>query len=114
MKNAAFAALALLLPLAANAADLMPAKGYRHDFRSGAAVTLFFTPEPDGYHVVATIQSDESERQAVSRVISVLAPGQTMIVSVPGGPGTPDDAVAITRIGDTVTVGAPPIRTARK
>jgi hypothetical protein len=114
MKIPAFAALAVLLPLAAHAADLKPAQGYRHNFRNGAAVTVFYTPEPDGYHVVATIQSDDSEHQAVSRVISILAPGQSTTVSVPTAPGTPEDVVAIARVGDTITVGAPPMRTARK
>ncbi len=116
MKIAALAALPLVLaalsaPIAARAAEVAPEQGFRGDFRSGASVLVYYTPEKDGFHVVATIQSDDSEHQSVMRVSAVLLPGQSTVLSVPAAAGAQEDSVRITRRGDVLVVGGAKLAT---
>jgi hypothetical protein len=99
---------AMLLPdIGARAAEVAPMAGFERTFRTGASALIYFTPETDGYHVVATVQSDDTEAMTVFRFTAVLAPGQTTEVSVPHGLGEKPDAIVIRRIGDRLTVDEP-------
>jgi len=58
----------------------------------------YYTIERDGFHVVTTLAQGEAGTPI--RVVSVLAPGQSVILSTPNRP----DALEISRKGDSVLV----------
>jgi hypothetical protein len=58
---------------------------------------------PDGFRVVATLAKKDEDAVPV-RVVAVLAPGQSLMLSTPHEAGTPADAVEIIRRVDTVLV----------
>jgi hypothetical protein len=99
-----------MLPIAtavAHATDLRAMQALREDFRTGASALIYFTAEADGYHVVATVQSDDSEATVIFRFATVLAAGQTAEISMPHGPGDAPDALLISRVEDKLVVGEP-------
>ena len=104
MKRILLATAILLQAADAHAAEVAPMAASEHSFRTGASVLVYFTKEMDGYHVVATVQSDDTEAMTVFRFTTVLAPGQTAKISVPHAPGEAADAIVIRRVGDRLTV----------
>ncbi len=104
MKRIMLATAILLHAAGARTAEVAPMAASEHSFRTGASVLVYFTEETDGYHVVATVQSDETEAMTVFRFTTVLAPGQTAKISVPHAPGEEADAIVIRRVGDRLTV----------
>jgi len=58
----------------------------------------YYTVERDGFHVVATLAQGEAGTPI--RVVSVLAPGQRLVLSTPQQAG----AIEISRQGDSVLV----------
>jgi hypothetical protein len=107
MKRILFATAMLLPAIGARAADVAPMAGFERTFRTGASALIYFTPGPDGYRVVTTVQSDDAEAPTVLRFIAILAAGQTTEVSVPQGPGQAPDAIVIRRVGDRLVVEEP-------
>jgi hypothetical protein len=80
---------------------LLPGQAYRvaiADFRG----VLYYTAEPQGLRVVATF--DQEAGQAPIRMISTLAPTQSMRITVPDRPGVPLADVEVQRVGDLVVV----------
>ncbi|WP_371345771.1 hypothetical protein [Ancylobacter sp. IITR112] len=65
----------------------------------------YYTPEADGFHVVATLSVAGG---APIRVVTTLQPDQAVSVSVPGAVDTAASIVEIAREGDVVTVTNPP------
>ncbi|MGI3776991.1 MAG: hypothetical protein ACRYGC_06805 [Janthinobacterium lividum] len=98
----AFAAVALLLAATgARAEGLEPAAGQTIDLGSVAG-TAYYTVQPDGFHVVATLADTRSG--APMRVETTLAAGQTVVLSTPGGRSGAPRTVEITRIDREVLV----------
>ena len=97
-------ATAILLPAAASAGELAPLVGLQKTLRNGAAALIYFTPETDGYRVVATMQSDLTETAKVFRFTTTLAPGQSAEISVPHAAGEPADVILVRRTGDRLLV----------
>jgi hypothetical protein len=98
IRNMLFAtAFALAFPGAAHANGLHPieAKSINLGDVSGVA---YYTIERDGFHVVATLAQGEAGTPI--RVVSVLAPGQRVVLSTP----YQADALEISRRGDSVLV----------
>jgi hypothetical protein len=62
----------------------------------------YYTVEPAGYHVVATLAHGESGMPV--RVEAVLAPGQSMTLSTPGASNAAPAVVEISRDGDQLLV----------
>ena len=89
--------LAVALLGAAHATGLRPIEGKSIDL-GGVSGVVYYTIEPDGFHVVTTVAQGETGTPI--RVVSVLAPGQRVVLS------TPDQAAAleISRDGDSVLV----------
>ena len=58
----------------------------------------YYTVEPDGFHVVTTVAQGETGTPV--RVVSVLAPGQRVVLST----ANPAGALEISRNGDSVLV----------
>jgi hypothetical protein len=80
--------------------DLRPLQGTRAEFNNGASVLVYYTAERDGFHVVATVASDDTPAQKVFRFTTVLADGQSTSISVRHDAGEPDDSVTLAHAGD--------------
>ena len=95
-------AIALLSATAATAAsEMLPGNGYSiHLGRFDG--TVFYTVEPDGYRVVATLASG-AEAQPI-RFVSTLGPGQRVVISVPQTVGQPSVDFEIVRKGEVLLV----------
>lgn len=91
------AALALTAVGAAHADNLRPmqAQSIRLGEVSGV---VYYTVERDGFHVVTTLV--EGEAGTPVRAVSVLAPGQSVVLSTGAG----GDAIEISRQADTLLV----------
>ena len=98
IRNMLFAAALGIASLAAAHADgLRPMEGKSIDLGEISGIA-YYTVERDGFHVVATLA--QGEAGAPIRVVSVLAPGQRVVLSTPQQAG----AIEISRKGDSVLV----------
>ena len=95
-------ALALASIGSAHAEGLKPLQGELIDLGDVSGVA-YYTVEHDGFRVVATL-AKKAEYAIPVRIVSVLAPGQSLTLSTPHDAGAPDDAVQIIRRSDTVLV----------
>ena len=82
---------------AARAEGLRPMAGKSIDL-GGISGIVYYTVERDGFHVVATLAQGEAGTPI--RVVSVLEPGQRVVLSTPQQAG----AIEISRKGDSVLV----------
>ena len=82
---------------AARADGLRPIQGKSVDLGEISGIA-YYTVERDGFHVVATLAQGEAGTPI--RVVSVLAPGQRVVLSTPQQAG----AIEISRKGDSVLV----------
>src|SRR4051812_2725934 len=91
------AALLLIAPIRAEPSDLRPLAGQSIEL-GGFQGVLYYTIEPEGYRVVATMATRPQEPPI--RFISTLESGQRLTISVPGGVGEPARHLDIAREGD--------------
>jgi hypothetical protein len=91
------AALALVSFGTAHADDLRPSAARSINLGDVSGVA-YYTVERDGFHVVTTLA--QGEVGTPIRVVSVLAPGQSVVLSTPDRTG----AVEISRKGDGLLV----------
>ena len=82
---------------AARADGLRPMEGKSIDL-GGTSGIAYYTVERDGFHVVATLAQGEAGTPI--RVVSVLGPGQRVVLSTPQQAA----AIEISRKGDSVLV----------
>jgi len=82
---------------AAHAEGLRPIEGKSIDL-GGISGIAYYTVERDGFHVIATLAQGDAGTPI--RVVSVLAPGQRVVLSTP----QQADAIEISRKGDSVLV----------
>jgi hypothetical protein len=82
---------------AAHANGLQPIEGRSIDLGDVAGIA-YYTVEPDGFRVVTTLAQGEAGTPI--RFVSVLAPGQRVVLSTPHQAG----AVEISRKGDSLLV----------
>jgi hypothetical protein len=97
-------AAATLLPILAvtgHAAQLQPIAAQPIQFGSISG-SAYYTEDPDGYRVVATLSAGEETRPV--RFETVLAPGQTVVLSAPGAVGTTPEKLEISRDADNVVI----------
>ena len=98
IRNMLFVATFALASLtAARAEGVRPIEARSIDLGEVSGVA-YYTVERDGFHVVTTLAEGENGKPI--RVVSVLAPGQRVVLS------TPDlaDAIEISRKGDSLFV----------
>jgi len=96
--NILFAAAFTLVSLGAAHADgLRPIEAKSIDLGDFSGVA-YYTVERDGLHVVTTLAQGQAGTPI--RVVSVLAPGQRVVLSTPHQPS----ALEISRKGDSVLV----------
>jgi len=91
------AALSLASLGAAHANDLRPIEGKSIDLGEVSGVA-YYTVESDGFRVVTTLAQGEAGTPI--RIVSVLAPGQRVVLSSPHQA----EVVEISRTGDSVLV----------
>lgn len=91
----------VLVATGARADGLAPTYGETINLGT-AGGTAYYTVQPDGFHVVATLVDARSS--APMRVEATLATGQTMVLSTPGGRFGPPHIVEITRQDQDVRV----------
>lgn len=96
------AAIALASTAFAQAETLKPVQGREFDLGDVSGV-VYYTAEPDGLHVIATLAQRDDNPVPV-RMEAVLAPGQSMVISTPREVGSLPEAVVISRVADTVQV----------
>jgi non-ribosomal peptide synthetase component F len=101
---AAAFALAAIGP--AHAEGLTPLQGQLIDLGDVSGVA-YYTVERDGFRVVATL-AKKGEDAVPVRVVAMLAPGQSLTLSIPHEAGTPPEAVDFIRRSDTVLVNEAP------
>ena len=95
------AAFALTFAGAAQADGLRPIEGRSIDLGEVSGIA-YYTVEPDGFRVVATVAQGEAGTPV--RLEAVLAPGQSVVLSTPREGGVAPNAVEISRHGDQVLV----------
>ena len=91
------AAFALASLEAVHAGGLRPIEAKSIDL-GGISGVAYYTVERDGFHVVTTLA--EGEAGTPIRVVSILSPGQRVVLSTP----TPAGGIEISREGDRVLV----------
>jgi hypothetical protein len=78
----------------------------------GASAVTYWVDEPEGFRVVTTVAAVDTggvgreDRHAVFRLSTILQPGQTQTISVPGPEGSSPFAMRIRRLADGVEVVA--------
>jgi len=99
-------ALATVLALgsAAAADEIREASAYPIELGEVQGVA-YYTVESDGLKVVATLE--QTGGAAPVRVSTILAPGQTVTLSVPGATGAPAEEIAFVRSGDAIAINRP-------
>ncbi len=98
IRNILFAVAFGIASLGVTHADgLRPTQGKSIDLGEISGIA-YYTVERDGFHVVATLA--QGEAGSPIRVVSVLAPGQRVVLSTPQQAG----AIEISREGDSLLV----------
>ncbi|HJT14102.1 MAG TPA: hypothetical protein VJ790_15895 [Dongiaceae bacterium] len=74
---------------------------------NGATAVSYWASAADGWHLVTTVDTvvaadTETEQHLIVRFSATLQPGQEQLVSVPGAPGTEQQALRIRRVGDNI------------
>ena len=94
------AAFALSIGVA-HADGLQPIEGQSIHLGEVSGVA-YYTVERDGFRVVTTLAHGEGGTPV--RLVAILAPGQSVVLSAPRDAGTASATVEITRQADTVLV----------
>lgn len=95
------AALAISGFSVAHADDIQPVQAKSIDLGviSGSA---YYTVEPNGFRVVTTLSQGEAGTPV--RLVAVLTPGQSVVLSTPREAGVELVEVEIARVDDTISV----------
>jgi hypothetical protein len=79
----AAAAFAVAGVTTAQAAEIAALTVHETKLDAESSALVYYTPAPDGFHVVVTTQQGRTSRAAVERFETVLAAGQSAAVSIP-------------------------------
>ncbi len=96
----------VLASASAQAMDLKPVQGATIAL-GGMTGVAYYTIEPNGYRVVATLAAAGAETPL--RFEAVLVEGQELLVSVPGPVGTNPTELVIARSGDRLSISDAPV-----
>ena len=96
----ASAAVAVLIASPVQADELRPVEGRSLQLGSLGGVA-YYTVQEDGYRLVATLAGRDG---TPVRFESVMSPGQTIVVSVPGVAGAAAEIAEFSRDGDRLLV----------
>ncbi|HEX4617916.1 MAG TPA: hypothetical protein VH230_18615 [Stellaceae bacterium] len=73
-----------------------------------SSALLSYRDEPDGLHVVVTMQPGVRVKAAVERFETVLAAGQSAAFSIPRAAGEAPERVVLTNAGGHLQIAEPP------
>jgi hypothetical protein len=102
----AAAALAFAGVVTVHAADIAPVIGHWTKLGEHVSALVYYIDEPDGFHVAVTTQQGASEKAAVARFETVLAAGQSAVVSIPRA-GEAPARVVLSNAGDHLHITEP-------
>ena len=94
----------LVTGAAAYAAEIKPIEAITIDLQQARGVA-YYTVEPDGYRVVASMATGEDSTPM--QITAVLTDGQRLLLSVPGALGEPATELELVRQGEQLRVGTP-------
>jgi opacity protein-like surface antigen len=103
----ATAALAITGSATVQAADVAPATGHWTKLGEHFSALVYYIDEPDGFHVVVTTQQGAKEKAAVARFETVLAAGQSALVSIPRAAGEAPEQIVLSNAGDNLHIAEP-------
>jgi hypothetical protein len=83
------------------------------DLDPNSSAITYWVDEPDGWHVVTTVdvvfdRDGDAERHAIVRFSAVLQPGQSQQISIPTAIGKQTPVLRIRRLGDRIEVALVP------
>ena len=87
----------------ASGESLRPVQAQGIDLGAVSGVA-YYTVERDGFRVVITLTQPGEDAAVPVRLVAVLTPGQSVLLSAPRGADSPADTVEIGRHADTVLV----------
>jgi hypothetical protein len=103
----AAAALAFAAVVTVHAADIAPVTGHWTKLGQHFSALVYYIDEPDGFHVAVTTQQGRSEKATVARFETVLAAGQSAVVSIPRAAGDAPARVVLSNAGDHLHIAEP-------
>lgn len=72
------------------------------------SASVYYRDEPDGLHVVVTTHQGVREEAAVERFETVLAAGQSAVLSIPRAAGEAPERVVLANTGGHLQITEPP------
>jgi len=93
-------AFAVAGAVTAQAADITPVTAHWTKLGADRSALVYYIDEPDGFHVVVTTQQGRTSRAAVERFETVLAAGQSAMVSIPRGAGEASAQILLSNAGN--------------
>ena len=91
----------------AQAADIAPVIGHWTKLDAHCSALVYYIDEPDGFHVAVTTQCGLTDKAAVERFETVLAAGQSAVVSIPRGAGEASARIVLGNAGDHLHIADP-------
>ena len=104
----AAAAFAIAGAVTVQAADIAPVTGHWTKLGEHFSALVYYIDEPDGFHVVVTTQQGAKEKAAVARFETVLAAGQSAVVSIPRAAGEAPARMVLSNAGARLHIVEPP------
>ena len=103
----ATAALVIAGVVMAQAADIASVTGHWTKLGKHFSALVYYIDEPDGFHVAVTTQQGKRRKAAVARFETVLALGQSAVVSIPRAAGEAPARVVLSNAGDHLHIAEP-------
>jgi hypothetical protein len=100
-------ALAIALAVRVQGADIAPVAAHWSKLGEHFSALVYYIDQPDGFHVVVTTQQGARDKAAVARFETVLAAGQSAVVSIPRAAGEAPARVVLSNAGDHLHIAEP-------
>ena len=104
----ATAVLAIAGMATVQAADIAPVTAHSTKLGERSSALVYYIDEPDGFHVVVTMQQGARDKAAVERFETVLAAGQSAAVSIPRAAGEAPARIVFSNAGGHLHIAEPP------
>ena len=104
---ASAAALAIAGVVTVQAADIAPVTSHWTKLGEHFSALVYYINQPDGFHVVVTTQQGARQKAAVARFETVLAAGQSAVVSIPRAAGEAAARIVLSNASDHLHIAEP-------
>jgi ferric iron reductase protein FhuF len=104
---ASAAALAIAGVVTVQASDIAPVTSHWTKLGEHFSALVYYINQPDGFYVVVTTQQGAKQKAAVARFETVLAAGQSAVVSIPRAAGEAPARVVLSNAGDHLHIAEP-------